>query len=51
MTPAQVELMRQAARNLLAHHEAGRKCDPHAVQWARDILRPIPQPKTEGSKA
>lgn len=39
MTPEQRELMRQAARNLLAHHEAGRKCDPQALKWAHNVLR------------
>lgn len=45
MTPEQITLMRQAARNLLDHHNAGRKCDPHAVQWARNVLRWAHEPK------
>ena len=51
MTPAQVELMRQAARTLLAHHDAGLKCEPHAAQWVRDVLGTVPLPKSEGRKA
>lgn len=39
MTPDQVSRMKQAARTLLAHHEAGRKCDPHAVDWAKFVTR------------
>jgi hypothetical protein len=45
MTSEQVNLMLQAARTLLAHHESGRKCDPHAVQWARDLLAANQSPK------
>jgi hypothetical protein len=45
MTPEQVNLMLQAARTLLAHHEAGRKCDPEALRWARNLLAANPKPK------
>ena len=50
MTPDQIQLMRQAARTLLEHHKSGRKCDPNAVEWAKNILRWPHEPKTEGSK-
>lgn len=33
------ELVYLAAKNLLAHHAAGRKCDPHGLEWARWIVR------------
>ncbi len=46
MTPEQFELMKQAARTLLAHRDAGRKCDQKAVEWAEALLRQNP-----GSKA
>jgi hypothetical protein len=39
MTPEQLNLMRVAARNLLHHEEVGRKCDPHALPWARWVIR------------
>lgn len=42
MTPAQFELMQQAARTLLAHRDAGRKCDPHALKWAEQLLKQNP---------
>lgn len=51
MTPEQIELMRQAARTLLAYHQSGRKCDPHAVAWAKNILRWPHQPKPEKTNA
>jgi hypothetical protein len=47
MTPTQFNLMLQAARTLLAHHESGRKCDPHALRWARDLLAANPVPKKD----
>ena len=42
MTPAQFELVKQAARTLLAHRDAGRKCDPHAIRWAEQLLKQNP---------
>ena len=39
MTPEQFELMRTAARTLLAHRDCGRKCDPEAIAWAETLLR------------
>lgn len=45
MTPQQITLMRQAARNLLEHFRAGKRCDPHAVQWAKNVLRWPHEPK------
>lgn len=45
MTPEQVNLMVQAAKNLLAHQAAGRKCDPHALRWAAHIVKANPAPK------
>jgi hypothetical protein len=38
MNPEQFELMKQAARNLLAHRDAGRVCDPESVKWAERLL-------------
>ena len=43
MTEKQVELMCIAARNLLAHRDCGRKCDPEAVRWAETVLRNNPR--------
>lgn len=46
--PTTKELIYRAAKTLLAHHEAGRKCDPHGLEWARWIVRhngPPPTPK------
>jgi hypothetical protein len=57
MTAEQFELMKQAARNLLAHHHAGRKCDPEALRWAEQLLKANPRPLTvpheanEGNKS
>lgn len=45
MTPEQFALMQQAARNLLAHRDAGRKCDRHAIAWAEQLLKQNPQQK------
>jgi hypothetical protein len=45
VTPDQVNLMRQAAKNLLAHRDAGRKCDPEGVRWAEQLLKQNPEPK------
>lgn len=42
MTPQQFELVKQAARTLLAHRDTGRKCDPHAVKWAEQLLKQNP---------
>ena len=39
MTAEQVDRMLIAARNLLAHRDCGRKCDPEAVRWAETVLR------------
>ncbi len=44
MTPEQIELMKTAARTLLAHRDAGRKCDPEAVRWAEQLLAQNPRP-------
>lgn len=44
MTPEQIELMKQAARNLLAHRDAGRKCDREAIAWAEQLLKANPKP-------
>lgn len=43
MTPEQFDLMKQAARNLLAHRDAGRKCDPHGIAWAVRLLKQNPE--------
>ncbi len=45
MTKEQFELMKTAARTLLAHRDAGRKCDETAVQWAEQLLKQNPAPK------
>lgn len=45
MTPEQIRLMRQAARNLLDAHNSGKRCDIHAVKWAKNILRWPHEPK------
>jgi hypothetical protein len=50
MTPDQVELMKTAARTLLAHRDAGRKCDPHAVKWAEQLLTQNTQPQKPESE-
>ena len=42
MTPDQRELLLQAARNLLEHAATGRRCDPHALAWARQLLADSP---------
>ena len=42
MTPEQFELMRTAARTLLAHRDCGRKCDTEAIAWAETLLRNNP---------
>ena len=36
------ELIRRAARNLLAHRDVGRSIDPMSEQWAEDVLRATP---------
>jgi hypothetical protein len=51
MTPEKQELMRRAAQNLLDHEKAGRKCDPLALQWARNITRQSPRPQLVRRKA
>ena len=45
MTAEQIELMKTAARTLIAHHDAGRKCDPEGLRWARAVLRNNPSPQ------
>jgi hypothetical protein len=49
MTPDQVELMRAAARTLIAHHEAGRIVDPYSLEWAWWTLHrePLPDDKRQ----
>lgn len=42
MTAEQFELMKTAARTLLAHRDAGRHCDPHGLLWAENLLRQNP---------
>jgi hypothetical protein len=42
MTAEQVELMKQAARTLLAHRDSGRICDPHQIAWAESLLSANP---------
>ena len=44
MTAEQVELMKTAARTLLAHRDCGRKCDPEAIKWAETLLANNPAP-------
>ena len=44
MNPEQIELMKDAARLLLAHRDAGRSCDPHVIEWAETVLRNNPAP-------
>ena len=34
--------IKQAARDLLAARDAGRKCDPLGVEWAENVLRMNP---------
>lgn len=41
-TPDQRARIKQAARDLLSAHDAGRKCDPHGVEWAQKVLRMNP---------
>lgn len=45
MTPATFELMKTAARTLLAHQAAGRSCDPDSVRWAQQLLAQNPKPQ------
>jgi hypothetical protein len=33
------QLILQAAKNLLAHRDAGRKCDPSGIEWAEWIVK------------
>lgn len=42
MTPEQFELMKTAARTLLAHRDAGRTCDAESVRWAEALLATNP---------
>ena len=39
MTPEQQRLMVKAARNLITERKNGRKVDPHALKWAKTIVR------------
>jgi len=41
------ELTLRAARTLLDHHEAGRNCDPYAIDWALQIIAANGEPKSE----
>jgi hypothetical protein len=34
--------MVNCAITLIAHHESGRVCDPHAVRWARHLIENNP---------
>ena len=46
------ELFRIAAQNLIDAHNAGRKCDPEALQWARGIVsrfQPLGRPLSDGA--
>lgn len=36
------ELIRRAARNLLAHRDVGRSIDPISEQWAESVLKANP---------
>jgi len=47
VNPEQIELMKDAARLLLAHRDAGRTCDPYALKWAETLLRNNPTPVTQ----
>lgn len=51
MTPDQIRLMRQAARDLILYRAAGGKTDPHALKWAKNILRWPHEPKPEKTNA
>lgn len=47
------DLIVRAAKTLLAHHEAGRECDPHSLEWARWIVKhnsAPDEPRTEAGK-
>lgn len=37
--PTTKELIYLAAKNLLAHHAVGRRCDPQGLEWARWIVK------------
>ena len=39
MTHEQQRLMLTAARNLINERKSGRKVDPHALKWAKTIVR------------
>ena len=42
MTFTTRELIRRAARNLLAHRDVGRSIDPMSEQWAEGVLKANP---------
>jgi predicted transcriptional regulator len=42
MTAEQFEFMKQAARNLLAHRDAGNRIDREAARWAIQLLKQNP---------
>lgn len=35
------DLFLSAAKNLLAHRDAGRKCDPEAIKWAEWVVKVV----------
>lgn len=47
MNAEQIELMKAAARTLLAHRDAGRHCDPEGIRWAEQLLAQNVEPKVE----
>lgn len=42
MTFTTRDLIRRAARNLLAHRDVGRSIDPMSEQWAEGVLKANP---------
>lgn len=42
MSSSILELVKTAARTLLAHRDVGRSCDPTSVKWAETVLRQNP---------
>lgn len=42
------DLMVAAARNLLAHRDAGRKCDPAGLRWAEFVIEQAEKRKDAG---
>lgn len=41
------ELVRTAARSVIAEHDAGRHVDPDRLAWAIEVLRNNPRPESE----